>query len=203
MRSFLKTTVKTDVVIHPYSETIQGNLTWKILHFLTVHHVMILGKWPAWCTNYFICICFYLNKYIEKNLCITLVTYQESDLEVADYVTTSIFDWYLAKLRYRKFITIRNRCTSNLCLFVCFWRSSPQWARASSLSRFLDQTQRRTTVGRTSLDEWSVRRRDLYLTTHNIHNRQTAMPPVGFEHTISAGERQQTLALHRVSTGTD
>jgi len=32
-------------------------------------------------------------------------------------------------------------------------RKSPQWAMASSLSRFLDHTQRRTTVGRTPLDE--------------------------------------------------
>ena len=32
---------------------------------------------------------------------------------------------------------------------------------------FLDHTQRRTTVGRTPLDEWSARRRDLYLTTHD------------------------------------
>jgi hypothetical protein len=40
-------------------------------------------------------------------------------------------------------------------LFVCFWRHSPQWARASSFTRFLDHTQRRTTVGRTPLDEWS------------------------------------------------
>jgi len=30
-------------------------------------------------------------------------------------------------------------------------------------TRFLDHTQRRTTVGRTPLDEWSARRRDLYL----------------------------------------
>ena len=52
---------------------------------------------------------------------------------------------------------------------------------------FLDHTQRRTTFGRTPLDEWSARRRDLYLTTHNIHNRQTSMPPVEFEPTISAG----------------
>jgi len=29
--------------------------------------------------------------------------------------------------------------------FVCFWRDSPQWARASSFTRFLDHTQRRTT----------------------------------------------------------
>jgi len=37
---------------------------------------------------------------------------------------------------------------------------------------FLDHTQRRSTVGRTPLDEWSARRRDLYLTTHDTHNRQ-------------------------------
>ena len=42
---------------------------------------------------------------------------------------------------------------------------------ASSFLRFLDHTQRRTTVGRTPLDEWSARRRDLYLTTHNTHNK--------------------------------
>jgi len=42
---------------------------------------------------------------------------------------------------------------------------------------FLNHTQRRTTVSRTPLDEWSARRRDLYLTTHNTHNRQISMPP--------------------------
>jgi hypothetical protein len=35
----------------------------------------------------------------------------------------------------------------------CFWCNSPQWARASSFTRFLDHTQLRTTVGRTPLDE--------------------------------------------------
>ena len=54
---------------------------------------------------------------------------------------------------------------------------------------FLDHTQRRSTVGKTPLDECSARRRDLYLTTHDTHNRQISMPPVGFEPKISAGER--------------
>jgi hypothetical protein len=85
---------------------------------------------------------------------------------------------------------------------VCFWRYSPQWARASSFTRCLDHTQRRTTVGRTPLEEWSARRRDLYLTTHNTHKRQTSMLPVGFEPTISAGERPQSYALDRAATGT-
>jgi len=61
---------------------------------------------------------------------------------------------------------------------------------------FLDHTQRRSTVGRTPLDEWSAHRRDLYLTTHDTHNRQISMPPVGFEPTISAGERQPPQAPH-------
>ena len=77
-----------------------------------------------------------------------------------------------------------------------------QRALASSRTRLLDRIQRRTTVGRTPLNEWSVRRRDLYLTTHNTHNRQTSMPWVGFEPTISAGEWPKTYALDRAATGT-
>jgi hypothetical protein len=41
-----------------------------------------------------------------------------------------------------------------------------------------------------------------HLTAHNIHNRQTSMPPAGFEPTISAAERLQTHALDRAATGT-
>ena len=64
--------------------------------------------------------------------------------------------------------------------FFCSWRYNPLWACilqpssgavASSRTRFLDHTQRRTTVGRTPLDERSVCRRDPYLTTHNTHNK--------------------------------
>jgi hypothetical protein len=62
---------------------------------------------------------------------------------------------------------------------------------------FLDHTQRCSTVGRTPLDEWSASRRDLYLTTHDTHNRQISMPPVGFEPTISAGEWLQAAHLLR------
>ena len=89
------------------------------------------------------------------------------------------------------------------CLFCfVFGATAPQWAMASSFFKFVDHTQRRSTVSRTPLDEWSARRRDLYLTTHNTHNRKTSMPPVGFEPTISAGERPQTYALDRATTRT-
>ena len=89
---------------------------------------------------------------------------------------------------------------TKLLYAVCFWRDSPQGARTSSFTRFLDHTQRRTTVGRTPLYEWSARRRNLYLTTHNTHNRLTSMAPMGFKLTISAGERPQTYALDRAAT---
>ena len=36
----------------------------------------------------------------------------------------------------------------------------------------------------------------------NMHNWQISMSPVGFEPTISAGERTQTYALDRVATET-
>jgi len=72
---------------------------------------------------------------------------------------------------------------------------------ASSFKRFLDHT-RHTTVGRTPLDEWSARRRDLCLTIHNTYNKQTPMTLVRFKPIISAGERPQTYALDRAATGT-
>ena len=99
-----------------------------------------------------------------------------------------------------------------MLLFVCLfsWRYNPAWLYFHSpvagfsvlvFSKFLDHTQRRATVGRTPLDERSIRRKYLYLTTHNTHNRQTSMSPVGFEPTILAGERPKTYALDRSATG--
>ena len=82
------------------------------------------------------------------------------------------------------------------------WRYNPTRVMTSSFLRILDHTQRRSTVGRTPLDEWSARRRDLYLTTYNTHNRQISMPPMGCEPTISAGEGPQTCVLDRAATGT-
>jgi hypothetical protein len=88
-------------------------------------------------------------------------------------------------------------CINATTLFVCSWRDSLQRTRASLFTRFLDHTQPRTTVGRTPLDEWSVRSRELYLTTHITQNRKISITPVGFEPTISAGDRPQTYALDR------
>ena len=51
---------------------------------------------------------------------------------------------------------------------------------------FLDHTQRGTTVGRTLLDKCKARRRDLYVTTHNTHNRTNFHAPSGIRtHNLS------------------
>ena len=83
-------------------------------------------------------------------------------------------------------LAIYNFSTYLWHVFFFFGRNSPQLAMASSFTRLLVHTQRRTTVGRTPLDEWWARRRDFYLTTHNTHNRQTSMPPGGIRiHNLS------------------
>jgi hypothetical protein len=57
-------------------------------------------------------------------------------------------------------------------------------------------TLRHTTLGRTPLDEWSARRRDLWQPIRDRH----PCPPVGFEPANPASERQQTHALNRSAT---
>ena len=57
-----------------------------------------------------------------------------------------------------------------------------------------------TTLDRSPLDQWSARRRDLYLTTHTTNKRQTFMPQAGFEPSIPASEWPHTHALDRAAT---
>jgi len=51
------------------------------------------------------------------------------------------------------------------------WRLDPIPSYGLPLRDFTI-TLRHTTLGRTPLDKWSARRRDLYLTTHNTHQRE-------------------------------
>ena len=122
----------------------------------------------------------------------------------------SVVDWTDAPRRFKWTRPFRRKTKSGFCACASTFQLASTkfngcsgvarfWTMASSFTRFLDHTQRRTTVGRTYLDEWSARRRNLYLTTHNNHNKQTSMPPVGFEPT---SERPQTYALDRAATGT-
>ena len=88
---------------------------------------------------------------------------------------------YMGLLYLRKWsrqcVTIRILLTLFLLIFFFFvWRCGPARGRTTSCLRFLDHTQWPTKVGRTSLDGWSARRRDLYLTTYTTHNGQKSMP---------------------------
>jgi hypothetical protein len=85
--------------------------------------------------------------------------------------------------------------------FFFLWLDSPFGGLGRLIFRGFTITHfRLITFGRIPLDEGPARRRDLYLTTHNTHNRQTSMPPEGFEPAIPASERSQTHALDRAAT---
>jgi hypothetical protein len=99
------------------------------------------------------------------------------------------------------FLITCNSSTYSLHIFFFNGSTAPWGPRPLYFSRLHDHTETHTTLGRTPLDEWSARRRDLYLTKHNTHNRQTSMPPVGFEPTILVSEQPQTHALDCTANG--
>jgi len=76
--------------------------------------------------------------------------------------------------------------------------TAPSGSRSLHYRGFM-VTLRHSTLGRTPLDGWSARHRDLYLTTQS--SQQTSMPPAGFEPTSPASERPQTHALDRAAIG--
>jgi hypothetical protein len=63
-------------------------------------------------------------------------------------------------------------------IFFSLWRFDPIRGQGLPFWGFMI-TLKRTTDCRTPLDEWSARRRDLYLTIHNTHNGHTSTPPGG------------------------
>jgi hypothetical protein len=93
-----------------------------------------------------------------------------------------VFVWQLVStwsIGHHQAIVQECKCIQKL--FVCFWYNSPTGPEPPHSRGFYITHDDPNTVSRTPLDEWSARHRDLYLTTHNTHNRQTSMPPVGFE----------------------
>jgi len=87
-----------------------------------------------------------------------------------------------------------------MCVHLPWRRNSPSGPGSPHYRGFMI-TLRHTTLGRTPLEEWSARRRNLCFTTHNTHNRQTSMPPARFKLTIPANEPPQTHVLDSVATG--
>jgi hypothetical protein len=99
------------------------------------------------------------------------------------------------------FITLSTVAAVRFCVpFPPPGARAPSGARVSYYRGFTI-TLSLTTLGRTPLNELSSRRRDLYLTAHNTHKRQTSMPPAGFEPAIRASERPQTHASDRAAIG--
>jgi len=97
-------------------------------------------------------------------------------------------------LKYR--ITIRYNSLNILCISAIFFNG------ARVLRGPEHPYPRGFTIihGRNPQDEWAVRSRELYLTTHTMHKRQTSMSPSGFKPAIPSSERPQTDALDRVAT---
>jgi len=87
-------------------------------------------------------------------------------------------------------------------IFFFLWPCGPTRALAFSFLRFIDHTQRRITVGRTPLDEWSACRRDLYLTAHNTHTRQTSMPRWGSNSRSQKASGRRSTPLFHLSAWT-
>ena len=80
-----------------------------------------------------------------------------------------------------------------------FLTQQPEAGQAASFLEFLDHTQWRT-IGRIPLARRLACRRDLYLKTRNTDKRQTSMLQAGFEASIPASNRPQTLALDLSAT---
>jgi hypothetical protein len=95
--------------------------------------------------------------------------------------------------------------TQLLCWTLLFLSMSQQTVLSHALliietARSLSDTHTHS-LGRTPLDEWLPRSRDLYLTTNNTHKRQTSMRSAGFEPVVPVSKRPQTHSLDRAATG--
>jgi hypothetical protein len=119
--------------------------------------------------------------------------------------------WKIAKqnLKLGHYLSLRHPLHSSLHCRSNTWRyrnklqeilvlhcPSPTYLLTVGVERYFSLYYAHTTLGRSPLDEGSVRRRDLYLTTQTLYKRQTSMPPVGFEPTIPAIVRPQTYAIN-------
>jgi len=110
--------------------------------------------------------CDFVNK--SKNSRIPL-KFQGHQNNILEFISALQKVRCVLNYKYQKFNVVS--ASNNNNIFFLLWRRDPTRVLASSFLMFLDHTQRRTTVGRTPLDEWSARRRDLCLTTHNTHNK--------------------------------
>ena len=93
------------------------------------------------------------------------------------------------------FVSFPGATTHCVCIFTARQRTL-----ASSFSRFLGNTT--TRHSRQDFPGHVINPSQIPLSDNTQPSQQTSMPPVGFEPTISAGERPKTYALDRAATGT-
>ena len=111
--------------------------------------------------------------------------------------STSVVSYFLrVTLLSQITVTVHDIKLKESFLFVFGETAPPQCAMASSFTRFLDHTQRRTTVGRTPLDEWWERPVPENSTQHS---QQTNIHAPGGIRTKNLIRR---VALDRAATGT-
>jgi len=164
MLAIPRITIKTNNRIHKQTGTYPERRKTDS-YYLTFHGrnntnrlTFIYTRPPNW-RKYIIIVC-------NPSLIISLEPFPPNSLTLMFEIDLHIYEYY----------TDAQLCVATLGrTIVCFWHDSSQWVRVSSFTRFLEHKRRRTTVGRTPLDEWSARRRDLDLTTHNTHNKHPCL----------------------------
>jgi len=131
---------------------------------LIVHWAILLSS-----TN---CSCYveYCRAVFPKFLCTRISFGSEKYLRILTSLFMQISCVQMIGIQNWKFIS------QNSSSFLPL-RDSPSGPRLPHRGFVI--TLRHTTLGRTPLDEWSTRRRVLYQTSHNTHNRQTSMAPAG------------------------
>jgi hypothetical protein len=105
------------------------------------------------------------------------------------------------KSKAKENFRITDKLFFNLQFFfpMALWPVFRSWPPLMGLRGYINF--RHITLGVNPLDEWSARRRDLYLITNNTDKRQTYKFPAGFGHGIPPSERPQTHVLDRAATG--
>ena len=132
--------------------------TFPILHMRTARSKITFLFWyrqPAVFVNHYLYFLLVRTHWISSFL---MRLSPKHAVKITIFNTSDLIIFYLLPLICRPFLR-------------SLWRCGPTRAMTSSFLRFLDHTQRRTTVGRTPLDEWSARRRDLYLKSHNTDKK--------------------------------
>jgi hypothetical protein len=89
-----------------------------------------------------------------------------------------------------RWIRLLEQCASGFCFVRRGWTALLCWGLlVFEVSR--RDAVRYTTLGMNPLDDRSARHRGLYLSTYNIHYRQTSMSPARFEPKLPASEWPQ------------